>query len=269
MNRFNQLLAVVFAVAACKSAADLPMIRPRPNTLCKRQFQSAVPGDGIMPRLIPTRSGFTLPARHTRRLWIPQPAKWSLISLINKDRTARRSSPPPRAAASLPMAEQRTSSCSISKPAMCWGKFRLPKMRMELSMIPDRIACWLGAAIRGSSSLSIPKPISKTAKADSVDLGGKPEFLAADGAGKAFVNLNDKNQIVVVDLKSLSVTDHWAIGSGTLLPHGAGDRSRSSPALCRLPQSKAGGDEHDRRPRDGRTPDWCWQRRMQIRSRHE
>src|SRR5947207_3511183 len=38
----------------------------------------------------------------------------------------------------------------------------------------------------------------KDGKSDSVDLGGKPEFLAADGQGKAYVNLVDKNQYAVV-----------------------------------------------------------------------
>jgi DNA-binding beta-propeller fold protein YncE len=44
----------------------------------------------------------------------------------------------------------------------------------------------------------------KTGKADpAVDLGGKPEFLAADGQGKAFINLEDKDQIAVVDAAAL------------------------------------------------------------------
>ena len=52
-------------------------------------------------------------------------------------------------------------------------------------------------------------------KAEKVDLGGKPEFLAADGQGRAFVCLNDKNQIAVVDLKAMKVTERWPTGTGT------------------------------------------------------
>ena len=55
----------------------------------------------------------------------------------------------------------------------------------------------------------------KTAKADSVDLGGKPEFLAADGHGTAYVVLTDKNEVVVVDLKALKVTARHPLGTGT------------------------------------------------------
>ncbi len=39
-------------------------------------------------------------------------------------------------------------------------------------------------------------------KVTSIDLGGKPEFLASDGVGKVFVNLQDKDLVAVVDLKT-------------------------------------------------------------------
>jgi hypothetical protein len=47
-----------------------------------------------------------------------------------------------------------------------------------------------------------------------IDLGGKPEFLAADGAGKVYVNLEDKDQIAVVDLKAKKVLAHWPVAPG-------------------------------------------------------
>src|SRR5438045_4860153 len=48
----------------------------------------------------------------------------------------------------------------------------------------------------------------KNGKADAaVELGGKPEFLAADGQGKAYINLQDKNQVAVVDTKQMKVLD--------------------------------------------------------------
>jgi DNA-binding beta-propeller fold protein YncE len=54
-----------------------------------------------------------------------------------------------------------------------------------------------------------------TGKPDaSVDLGGKPEFLAADGQGKVYINLVDKDQIVVVDTKSMKVVNKWPTTPG-------------------------------------------------------
>jgi hypothetical protein len=55
----------------------------------------------------------------------------------------------------------------------------------------------------------------KTGSIDApIDLGGKPEFLAADGAGKVYVNLEDKDQIAVVDLKARKVLAHWPVAPG-------------------------------------------------------
>ena len=53
-------------------------------------------------------------------------------------------------------------------------------------------------------------------KVTSIDLGGKPEFLAADGAGKVFINLVDKDIVAVVDLNSKpgKVTASLPIGPG-------------------------------------------------------
>ena len=45
----------------------------------------------------------------------------------------------------------------------------------------------------------------------SLDLGGKPEFAVVDGAGKAFVNLVDKNEVAVVDTKEMKVVAKWPV----------------------------------------------------------
>jgi DNA-binding beta-propeller fold protein YncE len=55
----------------------------------------------------------------------------------------------------------------------------------------------------------------KTGKLDApIQLGGKPEFLAADGKGKVFINLVDKNEVAVVDLKIRKVTARWSVAPG-------------------------------------------------------
>lgn len=52
----------------------------------------------------------------------------------------------------------------------------------------------------------------KSGKAEPpVQLGGKPEFLAADGAGKVFVNLVDKALVAVVDVKAMKVVSRWPV----------------------------------------------------------
>lgn len=46
-----------------------------------------------------------------------------------------------------------------------------------------------------------------------IDLGGKPEFLASDGA-KVYVNLEDKDLVAVVDMNSRKVVARWPVAPG-------------------------------------------------------
>jgi len=45
----------------------------------------------------------------------------------------------------------------------------------------------------------------------SITLGGKPEFGVADGAGKLYVNLEDKAEIAEIDPFKLQVIRHWPL----------------------------------------------------------
>lgn len=55
----------------------------------------------------------------------------------------------------------------------------------------------------------------KSGKIDTpIQLGGAPEFLASDGEGKVYVNLEDKDTVAVVDLKEQKVTARWPVAPG-------------------------------------------------------
>jgi outer membrane protein assembly factor BamB len=47
-----------------------------------------------------------------------------------------------------------------------------------------------------------------------IPLGGAPEFLAADGTGKVYINLEDKDLVAVVDLSTRKVLDRWPVAPG-------------------------------------------------------
>src|SRR6185437_3332607 len=64
-----------------------------------------------------------------------------------------------------------------------------------------------------SKNLSIIDPV-KNRLIDSVALDGKPEEAASNGKGKLFVNLEDKNEIAVVDLKTFKVIGGWPLAPG-------------------------------------------------------
>jgi YVTN family beta-propeller protein len=59
-------------------------------------------------------------------------------------------------------------------------------------------------------NLSIIDPVSNKL-IDSIDVGGKPETAVSNGAGKFYVNIEDKNEIVEVDLKTMKVEAHWPL----------------------------------------------------------
>jgi len=61
-----------------------------------------------------------------------------------------------------------------------------------------------------SKSLSLIDP-NQAKTVDSIDVGGKPETAVSDGKGKLFVNIEDKNEIVEVDLKNHRVLNHWSL----------------------------------------------------------
>jgi YVTN family beta-propeller protein len=47
-----------------------------------------------------------------------------------------------------------------------------------------------------------------------LDLGGQPEFAAADGKGHVFVNLEDKNELLKLDADKPSVLERWPLAPG-------------------------------------------------------
>lgn len=47
-----------------------------------------------------------------------------------------------------------------------------------------------------------------------IDLGGAPEFLASDGTGRVYVNLENKDLVAVVDLHTRKVVARWPVAPG-------------------------------------------------------
>ena len=72
-------------------------------------------------------------------------------------------------------------------------------------------------AFCGDAEAVVPIPadvaIGGAAK-PAVDLGGKPEYAVADGHGKVYVNLVDKDQVAVLDTATMTVTARWPTAPG-------------------------------------------------------
>jgi DNA-binding beta-propeller fold protein YncE len=79
-----------------------------------------------------------------------------------------------------------------------------------------------------------------------IDLGGKPEFLASDGAGKIYINLEDKDNVAVVDFKARKVIAHWPVAPGGS-PVGMAIDTKNHRLFigCRKPQKLIVMNTHD------------------------
>ena len=87
-----------------------------------------------------------------------------------------------------------------------------------------------------------------------IELGGAPEFLASDGAGKLYINLEDKDQVAVVDIKARKVVARWPVTPGGAPVGMAIDTKRKQLLIgC-----WNGGAARDRRP----PPSWSRSRPM-------
>jgi YVTN family beta-propeller protein len=64
-----------------------------------------------------------------------------------------------------------------------------------------------------SKDLCIIDPSNNTV-IKTIALGGKPETAVSDLAGKIYINIEDKNEIVVVNTKTYEVEKHWKTGKG-------------------------------------------------------
>jgi YVTN family beta-propeller protein len=61
-----------------------------------------------------------------------------------------------------------------------------------------------------SHSASVIDPASATV-VKTIDMGGGPEFAVADGQGKVFNNIEDKNEIAVIDSQALTIKARWPV----------------------------------------------------------
>ncbi|HVH71302.1 MAG TPA: YncE family protein, partial [Candidatus Dormibacteraeota bacterium] len=60
-----------------------------------------------------------------------------------------------------------------------------------------------------------------------IRLGGAPEFAVADGKGTVFVNIEDKNELVAIDSRTLKIKSRWPLapaGTPTALAMDTADR---------------------------------------------
>ena len=94
---------------------------------------------------------------------------------------------------------------------------RIPTVPDSDGIIYDaKLDCVLAVSGDGGVLMTFSPEIDpKNGKIDPpIELGGAPEFLASDGSGKVYVNLEDKDVVAVVDLSSRKVVARWPVAPG-------------------------------------------------------
>jgi DNA-binding beta-propeller fold protein YncE len=66
-------------------------------------------------------------------------------------------------------------------------------------------------AFNGRSQDATAIDAASGAVAGTIALGGKPEFSAVDAKGKVYVNIEDKNEVVAIDARKLTVEARWPL----------------------------------------------------------
>lgn len=67
-----------------------------------------------------------------------------------------------------------------------------------------------GSVTAFKADADVSKPIQTT----EIPLGGTLEYAVVDGAGHLYVNVEDKNEVVAIDTRTLKVTGRWPLGEG-------------------------------------------------------
>ncbi len=133
---------------------------------------------------------------------------------------------------------------SSSSPVVMWDTKTLATLKtIDVQGRPDGILFEPATERVYVFSHSAPNVTVIDAKegtvAGTIDLGGAPEQAASDGQGKLFVDLEDKDAVAVVDVKSLQLTGRYELDKKGGTPAGLAldAKNRRLFVMCRNPQT--------------------------------
>jgi DNA-binding beta-propeller fold protein YncE len=153
-----------------------------------------------------------------RRLYIPRPGgATSRISVFNLDTLEPLGEIPNANARGVAVDPKSNHGFGSSKPVVMWDTRTLATIKtIDVDGGPDGILfdpfnerVWVfshrapNATVINAADGSV---------AGTVDLGGAPEQAVTDGKGHLYVDIEDKDNIAVVDARTLTATAHYDLG---------------------------------------------------------
>jgi DNA-binding beta-propeller fold protein YncE len=91
---------------------------------------------------------------------------------------------------------------------------KIPTGKNPDAILYDPASQKIFAICHTGGNLTVIDPANLEQATKSIDVGGALEFGVADGAGRVFVNVEDKNECVAIDSKQLKVIARWTLGKG-------------------------------------------------------
>jgi hypothetical protein len=179
-----------------------------------------------------------------RRLYIPRTGNPPRISVYNLDTLEPVGEIPNANARGAAVSPKSGHGFGSSRPIAMWdSKTIMPIKTIDVQGGPDGIMYdAFNDRIYVFSHIAPNATVINAADGaivGTIDLGGQPEQAASDGKGHIYVDLEDKNNIAVVDAKTMMVTAHYDLmGKGGTCAGMAMDvKNNILFATCRNPQA--------------------------------
>ncbi len=152
-----------------------------------------------------------------RRLYVPRMGPTKRISIFDLDTLQPVGELPDVGAHGAAVDPKTHHGFATSKPVVMWDSKTLKVIKtIDVQGNPDGLLFDPFNERVYILSHSAPNATVIDAKdgtvVGTIDLGGAPEQAATDGAGHIYVDIEDKNQIAVVDAKTMQVTTHYELG---------------------------------------------------------
>jgi DNA-binding beta-propeller fold protein YncE len=152
-----------------------------------------------------------------RRLYIPRSGTSARITVVNLDTLEPVGEIPGVNAHGAAVDPKSNHGFGSSKPVAMWDSNTLAKLKtIDVQGAPDGILfdpfnerVWIFS--HRAPNATVINAVDGSV-AGTLDLGGAPEQAVTDGAGRLYVDLEDKDSIAVVDAKRLTVTAHYSLG---------------------------------------------------------
>ena len=179
-----------------------------------------------------------------RRLYIPRTGNPPRITVYNLDTLEPVGEIPNANARGVAVSTKSGRGFGSSRPISMWdSKTLMPIKTIDVQGGPDGIMYdAFNDRIYVFSHIAPNATVINAADGavlGTIDLGGQPEQAASDGKGHIYVDLEDKNNIAVVDAKTMMVTAHYDLAGkgGTCAGLAMDVRNNILFATCRNPQA--------------------------------